>query len=181
MSEIKIQCPECHERFDVPEELMGNPVECGACLHPFDLSSEHVDTHALRQFPGEKSEGLEAFSRKIPETTMDSDVHFRTAAYDQEVDPNAIMPLEPKRLLAIFSGVLLMGLIILFFVLGNGEQGAMTDVANDKRWVLVGFAALLGSLLVIFGFRKYRIFGVILALILAVGVCSMPIIYPEQL
>jgi len=44
-----------------------------------------------------------------------------------------------------------------------------------------GFAAFLGSLLIIFGFRKYRIFGGILALTLAGGVCSMPIIYPEQL
>ncbi|MFC4991334.1 hypothetical protein [Rubritalea tangerina] len=54
----------------------------------------------------------------------------------------------------------------------------MTD---DKRWVLAGFAALLGSLLIIFGFRKYRVVGVILALLLAAGVCSMPLLYPEQL
>ena len=118
MSEIKIQCPECHEHFDVPEELMGNPVECGACQHPFDLSSEHVDTRVIRHFPGDKK-GLEAFSRRTPELTTDAEVHFRTAAYDQEVDLNAIMPLGPKRLLAIFLGVSLMGLIILFFVLGN--------------------------------------------------------------
>ena len=70
---------------------------------------------------------------------------------------------------------IMMSMLMIFFVLGNGEQGAMTDITNDNRWVLAGFAAFLGSLLIIFGFRKYRIFGVILALILAGGVCSMPI------
>ena len=181
MSEMKIQCPECKQSFDVPEELMGNPVECGACQHPFELTDEHIDKFSMRYFPGEKANGLEAFSKKTPEMSTEAEVHFRTAAYDQEVDPNAIMPLGPKRLLAIFVGISLMGLVITFFVLGNGELGAMTDITNDKRWVLAGFSAFLGSLLIIFGFRKYRIFGVIFALILAGGVCSMPIIYPEQL
>ena len=181
MSEIKIQCPECKERFDVPEELMGNPVECGACQHPFELSSEHIDKRAMRQFPGDKAKGLEAFSKKTPEMTTESEVHFRTAAYDQEVDPNAIMPTGPKRLLAIFAGVALIGLVILFFVLGNGELGAMTDVTDENRWILAGFSAFVGSLLIIFGFRKYRAFGVVFALLLVAGVCSMPIIYPEPL
>ncbi|MFT5882328.1 MAG: hypothetical protein ACI9FG_000830 [Crocinitomicaceae bacterium] len=181
MSEIKIQCPECKEHFDVSEELMGTPVECRACQHPFEITDAHIDKLAMRYFPGDKANRLEGFSKKTPEMSTDTKVHFRTAAYDQEVDPNALMPLGPRRLLAIFLGISMMIMLIIFFVLGNGEQGVMTDITNDNRWVLVGFAAFLGSLLIIFGFRKYRIFGVILALILAGGVCSMPIIYPEKL
>ncbi|MEO1857114.1 MAG: hypothetical protein ABGY95_07100 [Rubritalea sp.] len=181
MSEIKIRCPKCKECFDVSGEMMGFPIECAACQHPFDLSNEHVDKLAIRQFPGDKAQGLKGFSKRIPNVTNGSEVHFRTASYDQEMDPNAIMPLGPRRLLAISAGVTLMGLVILFFVLGNGELGAMTDVADDKRWVLAGFSALVGSLLIIFGFRKYRTFGVIFALVLATAVCSMPIIYPAQL
>ncbi|MFC4990653.1 MJ0042-type zinc finger domain-containing protein [Rubritalea tangerina] len=77
MSEIKIQCPECHERFEVPEELMGEAVECGSCGHPFDLSEEHIDTLAMRHFPGEKADQLASFTKKSPDIGQVADVSLR--------------------------------------------------------------------------------------------------------
>jgi len=180
MSDIKIQCPECHESFQVPEDLLGQDVECGTCHHPFTLSDEDIDKLAMRHFPGEKAAGLTAFSKRAPAEISAENVTFETASYDQQVDPNAALPIGPRRLIAIFIGISVMVLLLLLFLLGHGEQGVMADVPDDKRWVLAGFSALVGSLLIIFGFIKYRVAGVILAVVLSVAVCSMPVIYPAH-
>lgn len=180
MSEIKIQCPDCSESFLVPEEFIGNPVECGSCQCHFEITEEVIDRLSMKRFPGEKEANLEVFSKRAPQQNPETQVSFATAAYDQHVDPNAVLPIGPRHLLAIFSGISLIAAVILFFVLGNGEQGVMNDVTNDKRWVLAGFSALLGGLLIIFGCRKYKVAGAALAVILAASVCSMPLIYSEK-
>ena len=160
---------------------MGNPVECGSCQCHFEVTEEVIDRLAMKRFPGEKDVNLEVFSKRLPEVSNDTSVPFATADYDQYVDQDEAMPVGPRRLLAIFFGASLIGAVILFFVLGNGEQGAMADVTDDKRWVLAGFTALVGALLVVFGSKKYRVTGVIVAVVLAASVCSMPLIFPQQL
>ena len=72
-------------------------------------------------------------------------------------------------------------LLMLLFVLGSGQGGVLTDVPDGKRWFLVGFTALIGSLLVLYGFVKYRILGVVLTLLFVGGLVAMPIVYPERL
>ncbi|MFC5051191.1 hypothetical protein ACFPK9_11295 [Rubritalea spongiae] len=181
MSEIKIACPECRQSFVVSEELLGEPVECGSCQHYFNISRDNQVKMGRDYFPGEKAKNLEVFQRKAPESLESAPVNFQAADYAQFSDPNAVMPMSPMRLLCIFGGLIGMGLVIFLFVAGSGDGGILTDVPNQKRWFLVGFAALIGSLLVLYGFVKYRILGVILTLCFVGGLVAMPIIYPERL
>jgi hypothetical protein len=181
MSEIKIACPECKQSFVVSDELMGEPVECGSCQHHFDITPEHQVKMPRDYFPGEKAKNLEGFKRKTPETLETAPVNFQAADYDQFTDPNTVLPMTPMRLLCVFGGLLGMGLVMLLFVLGSGEGGIFTDVPNVKRWVLVGFSSMIGSLLVLYGFVKYRVLGIVLTLLFVGGLVSMPLIYPERL
>lgn len=179
MSEVQIECPKCKEHFIVGPELRGRKVECGGCKHHFDVTDDTFVKGTLRYYPGEKNQDLSGFSKRTPEMQQDAQVDFRTAAYEKQVDPNALMPLGARRLICIFAGVSLILLVIAGFYFGNSETGGMSDVSNDKRWILAIFAAVVGSLLISFGFRKRRIVGILLALILGAAVCYMPVLYPK--
>lgn len=161
---------------------MGKLVACGECEREFRINDETLYHPEKEKFyPGDKPRDLGGFSKKIPEVAPVSEVNFRTIAYDQQVDVAQVMPLGPRRIVAIFFGVSLILLVILAFVLGNTvADGVMGDVDQQRRWVLAGFAALIGGLLIIFGFRKYRRAGILFAAILAIAVAYMPVLYPAK-
>ncbi|GAA5494508.1 hypothetical protein Rhal01_00670 [Rubritalea halochordaticola] len=178
---IKIQCSECGQQFDIDPELMGRLVECGECQHHFHVDSSCILKQSMRHYPGEKVGDLSMFSKKIPEMETSGPVGFRTVAYEQQVDPNDVMPLGAKRLVCIFAGIIVALVVVLIFVFGNDpakRAGLMLDVGNDKRYILCGFAALISSMLLIYGFRKKRLAGVILSLLIAGGLLSLPTFYP---
>lgn len=179
---IKIECSDCGQQFDVDPELVGRLVECGECKYHFRVDDSCIVKQTMRHYPGEKAADLSMFSKRIPAVETSSDVGFRTAAYEQQVDPNDVMPLGAKRLMCIFVGIILVVFVSLLFVFGNDPKkidGLMLDVGNDKRYILCGFTALISSLLLIYGFRKKRVVGVLLSVLFSGGLLALPSIYPE--
>lgn len=180
MSEINIQCPECEKRFLVSPELMGKTSQCRHCDTAFELSPANVKPHPVRHKTRSGNERLNKFTRSTPDFTKNEAPSVRTTAYHRQVDVTAVMPLGPARVLAIFAGVSIAGVIGLVFVLGNGEQGMLTDVGSSRRWVLVGFTALISTLLMVYGFRKYKAVGYGLTLLSVASLLTLPVIYPEK-
>jgi len=179
---IKIECENCGQQFDVGPALKNKMVECGECKHQFRVDNKSIVKASKRHFPGEKTGDLSMFSKKIDSVEVSNDVNFRTAAYDKQVDPNSVMPLGGERIACIFGGILLSVFVVLVYVLGHDPDeraGLMLDVTNEKKFVLSSFTALLAALLVIYGCRKNRVVGVLLALILGGAVVAMPFFYNE--
>lgn len=180
MSEINIKCPECKEGFSVSSELMGETMECGACDHTFELSDANLKVAPARHYPRSGKKGFESFTRSTPEIKKDEKASVRAVAYHQQVDVSAVMPLGSIRILAIVAGLAIPILVVLIFVLGSGDSGVLSDVPDAKRWVLVGFIVVLSGLLTIYGFRKNRAVGVIVALVFAGALLSLPVVYPDD-
>ena len=182
MSEIQINCPDCQHRFALADASVGERVECTACQHGFELTSEHLaHDEPQKYFPGEKAHNLGAFKRTTAEPMAEVAVDFQPADYAQAADPGQNLPTGAKHLMCIFGGMLGMAVVLCLFVLGSGPGGMLTDVPLQKRWFLVGFTALIGGLLMQYGFVKYRVAGMILTGLFVVALLAMPLIYPVHL
>lgn len=174
---MKVQCPQCDQIFDAPDDFLGKTVECGACDNRFTVSEDEIFTEIKRFYPGEKDSALlEKFGNDTK--NADSNVPIQTADYQQGDDVAYVGPQAARKTLAGVVGVLLMLVVIVTFVLGGGAEGALRDVETEGRFVVCGFAAILGSLLILYGSSRNRWGGVLLAIVLGVVLMAIPFFYP---
>jgi len=80
--------------------------------------------------------------------------------------------------MAAMLGVSLMVMILLVFLLVGGEEGAMRDMETTNRFVLVGFTAFLGCVLVLYGMVQNRMRGGVVCAVLGGGLLAMPVLFP---
>lgn len=180
MSEINIECPDCKKRFLVSPELMGKTAECSHCDAAFVVSQANVKPHPQRHKPLRGNKEFKSFTRSTPDLVKNEAPSARSTAYHRQVDVSAVMPLGPIRVLSILAGVTIAGLVALTFILGSSELGMFNDVGGTQRWVLAGFTALISTLLLVYGFRKYKAVGYPLIFVTVIGLFSLPLIYPER-
>ena len=175
---MRIQCPECSQRFDITEDLLGKTVECGSCDARFKVTEDRLVSQRKKFYPGEKRlSHLERFGRTAASRV---ETKFQKAHYKPDVDPSWVGPPRPRRLIATVCGLLLMVMVIMAFVLMGGEEGPMRDMVTQNRFILCGFTALLGSILVIYGMVGKRLMGVVVALLGSLLLLSMPVIFPAN-
>jgi len=176
---MRIQCPECSQRFDVTDDFLGKTVECGSCDGRFKVSAESIVKDKAKFYPGEKREThLERFGRNSSEGG--ASVDFQQAHYQPDVNAARIGPPRPRRTVATIVGVSLMSLVIVIFLLTGGKEGAMRDMETMNRFILVGFTALLGGLLVIYGMVNNRRLGIILTAVFVALLLLLPILLPAN-
>jgi predicted Zn finger-like uncharacterized protein len=176
---MRIQCPECSQRFDVSEELMGKTVECGTCDGRFKVTIDEVVAEKDKFYPGEKREThLERFGRNSVDAA--SPVAFQQAHYQANMNADRVGPQRPRRTVSTIIGVSLMSLIIVIFLLAGGKEGLMRDMETGNRFILVAFTALVGGALVIYGKANNRQFGVLLALVFGVILLALPVMFPAN-
>ncbi len=174
---MRIQCPECSQRFDVTEDLLGKTVECGSCDGRFKVTMDEVLTEKEKFYPGEKREThLERFGRNAVEAA--SPVAFQQAHYQADINAARVGPQRPRRTVSTIAGVSLMVLVIVVFLLAGGREGAMRDMETTNRFILVAFTALVGGTLVIYGKANNRGLGVLLALVFGVILLALPVMFP---
>jgi len=97
--------------------------------------------------------------------------------YDKHVNPNHVQPASTKRTFAVAAGALLIILFIVIFILGSQPDGMLQNMDGQKRILLAGFIALLGSGLIIGGSR-HKIKGILLSLLLAGSLITLPFVFP---
>ena len=175
--DMKIQCPDCDQEFDVAEDYLGKKVECGSCDYLFTVSEDHVIKEKKRFYPGEKKgTGLSKFGDRAPMSP--SEVAFVPASYQSDVNPDLVGPTRPRRTIAVAGGIFLMVTVIVIFLLGGGKEGPLRDIETPNRYVLCAFSALIGSILLIYGAARNRWIGVMLALVLSIILMFMPALFP---
>ncbi|MBT8044205.1 MAG: hypothetical protein KJO79_04570 [Verrucomicrobiae bacterium] len=159
------------------EDFLGKTVECGSCDGRFKVSMDEVVTEKKKFYPGEKKDShLERFGRNTSEGA--ANVAFAQAHYQQDVSADVIGPPRPRRTVAMIAGVSLMLLIIITFLLAGGKEGPMRDMVTVNRFVLCGFTALVGGLLVLYGSAHRRKLGVLLTLVFVLLLLVMPVLFP---
>ncbi len=176
---MRIQCPECSQRFDVTEDFLGKTVECGSCDHRFKVTAEEVVRERKKFYPGEKKDShLERFGRNPASSA--TNVSFAQAHYQQDVSADVVGPPRPRRKVAMTSGVVLMVVIVLVFLIAGGREGAMRNMETVNRFILCGFFAVLGSALVLYGTPHKRRLGVMLAVVFSVILMILPVLFPAN-
>ncbi len=181
---MDIQCPACSAQFNSPVDITGKMVQCGNCKEKFTVNSKTVISSQSQadQKNDDFLKSLQRVESKAVAVAPMNQPTFQQAMYQNMEGMSAadVMPLSPKSLIAIGVGIIAMLLGIVVFVVAGGPNGNMQDLSTDKRWVIAGFLAVLGSALVIFGNEKSRKKGVLLALLFALPLLAMPMIYPQQ-
>jgi len=174
---LLIRCPSCGQRFKVGEELRDKTVECGGCEHRFRISGE-VILRGPRIYPGERHDpALNRFQRvplAIAAAAMGQKPSVR---YGEAPDPVLLEPTSPLRILAGLVGVAGMLLMALLLMFGASSGGALDGMALENRLVMGGFAALVGTALLIYANPRARIKALSAGLLLTAGVITIPFVF----
>jgi len=177
MEKIQIKCPVCSQKFSVEESYMGRMVECGTCDELFEINE---DTLAKKRkfYPGERSgNAAQTFAKAAPLSNSDNtNVNFQVASYNN-IDAKYAQPRGTIKTIMIIAGITLILLFIALFILDSQKSGVLKNLDNTKRYVLAGFIIVIGSVLIIKGFRR-RTRGLLTSLLLGSGLASMPIMFP---
>lgn len=180
---MDIQCPACAAQFHSPVDIRGKLVQCGSCKQRFTVDDKTViSVHSRAQ--DDNDEFLSRLARTGPSPTAvpgTPQPTFQQAMYQNMDGMTAadVMPLEPKYLISIGVGVVAILFGIIVFVVSGGEGGGMQDFDDEKRWVIAGFLAAVGSALIFFGNQKSRKKGVLFSLLLAGPLLAMPLLFPQ--
>jgi len=181
---IRIKCPSCAKEFNAGEDLKGRTVECGVCEEHFLVDEDVIVRQKKRHYPGEKRDSrLDQFSRAGTggrKANPSPPVAFHTANYDKPpANFNSVMPMSPGKLIAVIMGVSVLLAAMYTLYLGSNPDGVLTDMLMNKRLILFGFIALVGSMLIIFGAAgRFLIRGVLLAIVLAGGLVLLTLTRP---
>ncbi|WP_018970599.1 hypothetical protein [Rubritalea marina] len=185
MSEIQIQCSECQAVFVVPEELVGFPVECGACGYAFDLKEQHIlngdhlDDETKRVYPGGKSEQLSGFTKKKPDLHIADQVQFQSVEYDESVTAQDSMPKGDMGKIMVAIGLLILLSISLYFITQH-QTDSFGAMSPGKRWLLSGFFSLIGSSMILFGLRRFHALDYAITIVFAGTTCTLPLWFPHE-
>lgn len=180
---MRIECPECSQRFDVTDDFMDKTVECGSCDSRFKVTDEVVMKEKSKFYPGEKRDAhLERFANvkasAVAASKSAQAVDFQQAHYQPDVNAAKVGSPRPRQTVAAAVGVVVMVVMLVIFLLAGGPEGPMRDMETPNRMVLCGFTTLLGCVLVLFGLKANLGRALLLCLVLGGGLMSMPFLFP---
>lgn len=181
MEKIQIICTSCGQKFAVSESYKGRMVECGGCDHRFKVEGAAIARQKKKFYPGERAAlNSESFAKvesdSVTSTENKNELGFQPASYQKNVSADYAQPPSNKRTFAIIAGVILISLFILIFMLGSQPDGMLKDMDEQKRILLAGFIAILGSGLIIGGAR-HKFKGIVLALVLGGSLAALPFVF----
>lgn len=175
---LLIRCPSCGQRFKVGEDLMRRTVECGGCEHRFRIS-EDVIVRGRKVYPGERKEAVLGRFQRFAHQPGNVNIKLEPAQYAEAPNPAFFEPTPPLRIVAAVAGVAVMLLVALFLILGANRNAPLDGITTERRLVMAGFAAVLGSALVLYGNRKARGKATIFCLLASAGLVSIPYVFTK--
>ncbi len=183
MEKIQIKCSSCGQKFAVSESYKNRVVECGACDHRFKVEGSAIVRQKKKYYPGERTKlNSDSFAKVDsdtvpPQAEANSNLGFQPALQHKNVGAGYAQPPSPKRSFAILLGIFLIILFIVIFILGSRPDGILRNMDGQKRILLAAFIAILGSGLIIGGFRS-KVKGIFLALLLGGTLVALPFLFP---
>lgn len=179
---VRIQCPACQRQFKVGEELKGRTVECGACEKQFEVTDKSIVPERARYFPGDnKKPGLDHYGRAPfsgEKGESPAQVQFATATYNESATAADVIPASPQRLVASALGALIQVIFVVILIFGAQENGSLSDMEHEKRIILGGFVAFVGTALLFYGGFHRRKQAILTAVVLAGLVICLAIFLP---
>jgi hypothetical protein len=139
----------------VAEDLVGRPVECGACENRFRIS-ENVIIRGRKVYPGERNDRRLDFFQRVPIANAPSTEDFVHLYDDNMTDPSLFEPSTPQRIIAGAMGVGVMLFIGMFLIFGASRGGVLDGMVTPNRMVMAGFAGVLGTALLLYANPKVR-------------------------
>lgn len=137
------------------EDLVGRPVECGACENRFRIS-ENVIIRGRKVYPGERNDRRLDFFQRVPIANAPSTEDFVHLYDDNMTDPSLFEPSTPQRIIAGAMGVGVMLFIGMFLIFGASRGGVLDGMVTPNRMVMAGFAGVLGTALLLYANPKVR-------------------------
>jgi hypothetical protein len=176
--QIQIRCPKCSQRFRVGPELKGRMVECGACEFRFRVDDE-AQVKNRKFYPGEKKDPtLNRYSRQ-PHTEFAAASPVMEAHYAEAPDVERFEPTPIGKIIVGLVGGAVMAMTLLILITGATQHGLLGGVTTDRRLVIAGFAAVVGSLMIIYANPRARVKATFFALLGSLGLIATPIFITE--
>ncbi len=170
---LLIRCPSCGQRFKVGDDLRERTVECGGCEHRFRINDE-VIVRGRKFYPGERSDpALNRFQR-VPLPGGESLTGVQPIRYGNMPDPAVLEPASPQRIIAGAVGVAGMAFMALLLMFGASRGGMLDGMVLPNRLLMAGFAALLGTALLIYANPRARLKALAVGLLLGGGLMAVP-------
>jgi len=170
---LLIRCPACRQRFKVRHEFQNRMVECGVCEDRFRINDE-VIIRIRKFYPGEnRHHGLSRFQRVSYSQSIDQPL----SASDLVTAPKpaaAYQPLPPQRIIAGFIGVALMVLVGILMIFGVGHGGPLDGISLANKLIMAGFAAFLGTGLLLYANPNTRLKAGMIGIAFAGGLLAIP-------
>lgn len=162
---LRISCPQCRRRFQVPERFVGQKVECETCENRFRVERQGSSDKSKRF--AAKSTGDRFVARNSVSNQSISgeqaEVGFAKASYVANPNVEAVLPASPAQRGAVLFGLPVLVLLLVVFFVGTGRDGFFQDVSRSERWVLWGFGSLVGVTALLWGAKSWRFRASVLA------------------
>jgi hypothetical protein len=174
---LLIRCPACGQRFKVGADLRERTVECGGCEHRFRINDD-VILRSRKFYPGERPEIMANRYQRVPIVVAVPE-GLQTINYADHPDPAEFEPVAPQRIIAGVAagvGVFLMALLLFFGAVRGGPLDGMSTV---NRMSMAGFAAVLGTVLLLYANPRSRGKALLFALLSAALLLGLPLICTE--
>jgi hypothetical protein len=175
--QLQIRCPSCGQRFKVGSDLRDRMVECGSCEHRFRIDDETI-LRSKKFYPGERRDpSLDRFAR-VPHAPA-IQPNIQTVSYANEPSPESFEPTAPQKTMAAVVGACGMVIATLLLTLGARRNGALDGFDMTSRFGLAGFAALTGSIMIVYGNPRARMKSLMFSLIASGVLLSLPLFFQE--
>ena len=175
--QLQIRCPACGQRFKVGSDLRDRMVECGSCEHRFRIDDETI-LRTKKFYPGERRDPrLDGFAR-VPHAPA-IQPNIQTVHYAEEPAHESFEPPSPQRTMAAVVGGCGMVIATLLLTLGARRNGALDGFDMASRFGLAGFAALIGTLMIVYGNPRARRKALMFALLASGVLLSLPFFFQE--
>lgn len=176
--QIQIRCPKCTQRFRVGPELKGRMVECGACEFRFRVDDE-AQVKNRKFYPGEKKDPtLNRYSRQ-PHTEFAASTPLVAAHYSEAPEVERFEPTPIGKIIVGIVGGGVMAVTLLVLITGASQHGLLGGVTTDRRLVIAGFAAVVGTMMIIYANPRARGKATFFALLGALALVSTPMFLTE--
>ncbi len=176
--QLQIRCPSCNQRFRVGPELKGRKVECGSCQFRF-LVDDKAELKNRKFYPGEKNDPtLSQYSRQ-PNSEFAVITPVEPVVY---IDSPVMDRVEPTPISKIIFGIVgggVMAFTLLILITGASSSGILNGVTTDRRLVIAGFAALVGTIMITYANPRARGKAMFFALLGSLALISTPIFLTE--